>query len=242
MQFNALWDYFKFRVRGLPEPDAGPFEFLRENDLVFDIGANLGNYTAVFLGKKAKVVAVEPQAYCVDFLKLRFGKNPAVSILSCGIGASETEKEMMISSAHTLSSFNREWVDGVNKTERFLPGKAVWQKKALIKIRTLDSLIAEYGVPQYLKIDVEGYEQEVLRGLHHPVSYISFEYTIPELSKDAIGCVQLLMKIAGYEFLSLQEEQSGKWISAGDLEKEILDLEKKGNLAGGDIFARLKNK
>src|ERR1044071_8810959 len=125
MKMQALWDYFKFRVRGLPKPDAKPFEFIREGSLVFDVGANLGNYSALFLEKKAKVIAVEPQSYCVDFLKLRFRNNPSVKIIRCGLGAKEEEKELMVSSAHTLSSFNKEWVDGVNKTERFKPSNAV---------------------------------------------------------------------------------------------------------------------
>lgn len=240
MQLQALWDYFKFRVRGLPKPDAKPFDFIQPGSLVFDIGANLGNYSAVFLEKKAKIIAIEPQTYCVDFLRLRFGNNPAIKIIRCGLGAKEEEKELLISSAHTLSSFNKEWVDGVNKTERFKPSNAVWEKKESIPMRTVDSLISEYGLPSYLKIDVEGYEKEVLRGLHQPVERVSFEFTIPELASDASECVKLLSLIAKYEFMSIkQNEGTEKWISAGEIENEIRELEQAGVLAGGDIFARL---
>lgn len=240
MQLQALWDYFKFRVRGLPKPDEKPFDFIQPGSLVFDIGANLGNYSAMFLGKKAKIIAVEPQSYCVDFLKLRFRNNPSVKIIRCGLGAKEEEKELMVSSAHTLSSFNKEWVEGVNKTERFKPSNAVWEKKEKIPMRTVDSLISEYGLPSYLKIDVEGYEKEVLRGLHQPVEMVSFEFTIPELANDASDCVNLLSKIANYEFLSIkQEDGKEKWISASEIEKEIRELEQTDELVGGDIFARL---
>jgi FkbM family methyltransferase len=240
MQLQALWDYFKFRVRGLPKPDAKPFDFIQPGALVFDVGANLGNYSAVFLDKKAKVIAVEPQSYCVDFLRLRFGKNPDVKIIHCGLGAKEEEKEMMVSSAHTLSSFNKEWVEGVNKTERFKAGNAVWQKKEKVPMRTLDGLIQTYGLPSYLKIDVEGYEKEVLRGLHQPVEHVSFEFTIPELANDAIECVNLLAATGTYEFLSVKDEKDPKWISAAEIEKEVHELEQAGTLVGGDIFARLK--
>ncbi|CAN5779730.1 hypothetical protein BH11BAC7_BH11BAC7_16970 [soil metagenome] len=240
MQLQALWDYFKFRVRGLPKPDAKPFKFIEPGSLVFDIGANLGNYSAVFLEKKAKVIAVEPQSYCVDFLKLRFGNNSAIKIIRCGIGAQEEEKELMISSAHTLSSFNKEWVEGVNKTERFKPSHAVWEKKEKIPMKTVDGLIKEYGLPSYLKIDVEGYEKQVLRGLHQPVEWVSFEYTIPELAKDAMECIQLLTVIADYEFMSIKAiGVNEKWLSANEIETEIHELEKSGELLGGDIFARL---
>jgi FkbM family methyltransferase len=240
MKLQSLWDYFKFRVRGLPKPDAKPFDFIQPGWLVFDVGANLGNYSALFLEKKAKIIAVEPQSYCVDFLKLRFGNNPGVKIIHCGLGAKEEVKELMVSSAHTLSSFNKEWVDGVNKTERFKPSNAVWEKKEKIAMRTLDGLIGEFGLPSYLKIDVEGYEKEVLRGLHQPVKVVSFEFTIPELANDAVECVHLLTKIGEYEFLSIKEEGNSKWIAANELEQEIRQLEIKGELIGGDIFARLK--
>ncbi len=240
MQLQALWDYFKFRVRGLPKPDAKPFDFIQPGALVFDVGANLGNYSAVFIEKKAKVIAVEPQSYCVDFLKLRFANNAAIKILHCGLGAKEEEKVLLVSSAHTLSSFNKEWVEGVNKTERFKPSNAVWEKKEKIPMKTLDGLISKFGLPSYLKIDVEGYEKEVLRGLHQPVENVSFEFTIPELANDAVECVSLLTKIAAYEFLSIKEESGKeKWISSNEIEQEIRELEKSGKLLGGDIFARL---
>lgn len=238
MQLQALWDYFKFRVRGLPKPDAQPFAFIKEGWLVFDVGANLGNYSALFLEKKAKVIAVEPQSYCVDFLQLRFKNNASIKIIRCGLGAKEEEKELMVSSAHTLSSFNKEWVDGVNKTERFKPSNAVWEKKEKIPMRTLEGLIAAFGLPSYLKIDVEGYEKEVLRGLKQPVKMVSFEFTIPELANDAVECVQLLMQVGNYEFLSIGENKN--WISAEAIEREIRQLENAGELIGGDIFARLK--
>jgi FkbM family methyltransferase len=240
MQLQALWDYFKFRIRGLPKPDAGQFGFIQPGSLVFDVGANLGNYTAVFLEKKAKIIAVEPQSYCVDFLKLRFRGNAAVTILHCGLGAKEEEKELMVSSAHTLSSFNSDWVEGVNKTERFKPSNAVWEKKEKIPMKTLDGLISKYGLPSYLKIDVEGYEKEVLRGLHQPVERVSFEFTIPELANDAVECIQLLKNIGSYEFLSVTDDpKNEKWISADEIEKEIRSMENSGELVGGDIFARL---
>ncbi|MDQ3110740.1 MAG: FkbM family methyltransferase [Bacteroidota bacterium] len=240
MQLQALWDYFKFRVRGLPKPDTKPFDFIQPGSLVFDVGANLGNYSAVFLEKNAKVIAVEPQSYCIDFLKLRFGKNSAIKIIHCGLGANEEEKELMVSSAHTLSSFNKEWVEGVNKTERFKPSNAVWEKKERISMRTLDGLIKEYGLPSYLKIDVEGYEKEVLRGLSRPVETVSFEFTIPELANDAVECVRMLAAIGLYEFQSVKEDKSDTWISTDEIEKEIRELQNSGTLVGGDIFARLK--
>ncbi|HET6991916.1 MAG TPA: FkbM family methyltransferase, partial [Bacteroidia bacterium] len=208
--------------------------------LVFDVGANLGNYTQLFLDKKTKVIAVEPQTYCNDFLHLRFGKNKNVTLLKCGLGSTEEEKELLVSSAHTLSSFNSDWVKGVNVTERFKASNVNWEKKETIPMKTLEGLIREYGVPDYLKIDVEGYETEVLKGLRQKIAMVSYEFTIPELSDDAILCARLLSEIAPYEFLSiLDESRSGNWISLENIIKEILQLKNSNKLHGGDIFARL---
>jgi 2-polyprenyl-3-methyl-5-hydroxy-6-metoxy-1,4-benzoquinol methylase len=77
MKLKALFEYIKFRLRGYSAPDTESFAFVKPGMLVFDIGANRGNYTKVFLSKGARVIAVEPQEACVDFLKLRytFSKN-----------------------------------------------------------------------------------------------------------------------------------------------------------------------
>lgn len=241
MQIQALWDYFKFRIRGLPKPDASMFDFLKPGMLVFDVGANLGNYSQLFLDKKTKVIAVEPQSYCKDFLRLRFRGNPSIKILGIGLGAMEEKKELRVSSAHTLSSFNSEWIKGVNESERFKPSNAVWEKKEIIRMQTLDQLILQFGTPDYLKIDVEGYEKEVLKGLSRRINYISFEYTIPELTDDAIACIHILKKTGDYEFLSiLENENSVTWLDESEIEKQVLQLKKNGHLHNGDIFARLK--
>ena len=48
-------------------------EFIKEGDVVFDVGANKGNRTVIFLELGAKVVAVEPQKECYEHLTKRFG-------------------------------------------------------------------------------------------------------------------------------------------------------------------------
>jgi hypothetical protein len=62
----------------------------------------------------------------------------------------------------------------------------------LVKMTTLDLLIQEYGVPDYVKVDVEGYELEVLRGLTHPVRMISFECNLPEFCQESTECLNIL--------------------------------------------------
>ena len=61
---------------------------------------------------------------------------------------------------------------------------------------TLQDLISTYGAPAFVKIDVEGYEQNVIRGILSPVACLSFEVNFPEFRAEGKQCVDLLMHVA----------------------------------------------
>lgn len=164
-------------------------KFINPNDLVFDIGANNGNRVRPLLNIGAKVVAVEPQKECQNILKRKFGNK--IRIVPMGLGETEEIKDFFISNGHTLSSFSKEWIQSV-KEDRFKD--YTWDKSIKIKITTLDKLIEEYGLPKFIKIDVEGYELEVLKGLTCAVDLVSFEYTVPEQIQRAIDCISQIEK------------------------------------------------
>ena len=77
-----------------------------------------------------------------------------------------------------ISSLSSDWVRAVQKTGRFSEYK--WNRKQTVFIDTLDSLIAQYGVPAFMKIDVEGFEDQVVSGLSIPVGAISMEFNLPK--------------------------------------------------------------
>ena len=60
---------------------------------------------------------------------------------------------------------------------------------------TLDKLIEKYGEPVFIKIDVEGFELEVLKGLTRPVKLLSYEYTVPEQIDRVIECMEQIQKV-----------------------------------------------
>ncbi|MEO6303175.1 MAG: FkbM family methyltransferase, partial [Bacteroidia bacterium] len=184
--FKIVYQLFKEKVRRFAHPkiysenkvlflERKKFysTFLSENDLVFDVGANLGNRVEVFLSLKTMVVAIEPQTYCFEYLKTKFAGN--ISLLKIALGAKKDKMTMYINSrSSTISSLSKDWVNAM-KNSRFSDQE--WDKTTEVNVDTLDNLILQHGLPRFIKIDVEGFETEVLKGLSTSVPIISFEYT-----------------------------------------------------------------
>lgn len=214
--------------------------FIKKGDLVFDVGANVGNRVDTFLSLKAKVIAIEPQPHCRKILKLKFGNK--ISILDEGLGEKEEIKTMYISSSNTLSSFSKDWIDAVKK-KRFQEEE--WNQKKEIKLTTLDKLISLYGKPSFIKIDVEGFELQVLKGLTQVIKMISFEYTVPEQTSKAIECVQYLNSLCpNYRFnYSLGETMQMKLMNFVSYDEfmTIMLSESFQEFNNGDIYATIKD-
>jgi FkbM family methyltransferase len=167
-------------------------KFCKEGDLVFDIGANIGNRVEIFLALKTKVVAVEPQSFCRKVLRARFGNK--ITLINKGLGEKEEIKTMYISTlSNQISSFSKEWIDSVKK-DRFSTEN--WDRQEEMELTTLEKLITQFGIPSFVKIDVEGFEVNVLGGLITPVPSLSFEYTVPEEIGKVIACLDKLNHIS----------------------------------------------
>lgn len=164
--------------------------FIHSGDLVFDIGANVGNRIVPLLELGANVVAVEPQPKCVQTLNIRFGSS--IRIEPKGVDAKAGTMTMHISDNTVLSTFSEEWIEKT-KDERFKGND--WQKTQTIDMTTFDALIQKYGKPRFAKIDVEGYEKNVLSGLTQSIDFMSLEYAVPEQTDSLKECLDLLKAI-----------------------------------------------
>lgn len=165
-------------------------QFIQKGDLVFDIGANMGNRVASFVALGARIIAVEPQRDCCTFLKERFGNK--ITVVGKGVGDREDILDFYVADSNILSTFSKERIDQL-KPGRF--AEHSWQKAEKIAVTTLDNLIELYGVPSFIKIDVEGMEPEVLRGLSQKVKWISFEFTVPEETDKLLNCMEQVWTI-----------------------------------------------
>lgn len=224
------------------ERDAGRLEFYRQfitpGALVFDVGANIGNRSKIFVHLAGRVVAVEPQKRCVKILKMLQTQFPQLEIVCSALGASSGKAKMLISSDHTLSSLSEEWVESVKTSNRF--GGDVWRSRAVVQVQTMDDLIQEYGTPSFIKIDVEGYEDEVLAGLTSSVPAVSIEFT-PERMSQSFRSIDRLNALGLNSFNFVLGEATTLnlplWVSADNLKQHLLFYEG-DTVSFGDIYAK----
>jgi len=209
-------------------------KLINKGDLYFDIGAHLGEKSKPFIEKKIRTIMVEPLPICVKTLKKLYSKNSIVKIIPKGLGSKNTKKILSINKQMpTVSTFAKHWKSG-----RF--SNLTWSEKTQIQITTLDALIKKFGDPQYIKIDVEGYELNVLKGLSKKSGIISFEIT-SEFFSDAIKCLKHLKKLSYNSFTFSIGEQK-KFFSDWSDYKTIINLIKKeikkDKLFWADIYCK----
>ena len=208
-------------------------QFICENDLCFDIGANIGNRTEIFIELGARVIAVEPQQECAAEIKRSIGNRKGVVVIEKALGAVEKWQEMFvcsISEASTLSSeFVDEFKDSNNRT----------YCKELVPVTTLDRLIVEYGKPVFCKIDVEGFETEVLRGLSEPIKYMSLEFIAPFMNK-AVKCVEMLndlgMPLFNYSPYESMQFGQAEWVDSAAMIRVLNEMPEQ--ILAGDVYVK----
>ena len=161
--------------------------FVDPTSLVFDVGANVGNRIQALLWCGARIIAVEPQPDCIQILKETYRSNRQVVIVESAAGRSCGEANLFRARAvDPAASLSEEFITKTRKSGRF--AKRKYNKQILVKVLTLDSLIEAYGHPKFIKLDVEGYEENVLSGLSKGTDVLSFEWT-PELFEQASACM-----------------------------------------------------
>jgi FkbM family methyltransferase len=211
--------------------------FVSHGDLVFDIGAHVGDRTAAFRRLGARVVALEPQPALARTLRLLFGRDSAVTIESAAVGRAAGTTELMINIDNpTVSTASREFVAAARGAKGW-EGQ-IWSRRLEVPMTTLDDLIARHGLPAFVKIDVEGFEADVLAGLTRPVAALSFEFTTIQ-RRVALTCVERCRELGYRRFkAALGESQQfvqGDWVDGTTIARFIAALPHAAN--SGDVYA-----
>lgn len=177
---------------------------LKRADLIFDIGANVGDKTDIFLRAGARVVAVEPddrnQAILRErFLRHRLAAKP-VTIVGKAVSASCGVEAMWVDGpGSAFNTLSQKWVDalkGDKKRFEHTSDALEFRETRAVATTTLEHLMDTYGLPLFVKIDVEGFELNVLQGLRRSVPYLSFEVNLPEFRREGRQCIEILGGLA----------------------------------------------
>lgn len=209
--------------------------WIHQQTLCFDIGANHGDRTDIYLHLGGRVVAVEPHQECYSTLSFKYESNSRVTVLPFAVGEHSRVAEMSVGNIDKISTLSSEFRDFYSQYSFIL-----YDKRQLVQVITLDMLIEAHGLPYFCKLDIEGYELKALQGLTQAIPVIEFEFNAP-FKENAIQCVQLINQRGNYKFnLSTYENYTLHFSEFLDVDEFILRFRKlPDDILTGDIFACL---
>jgi FkbM family methyltransferase len=214
--------------------------FVRPGDLVFDVGAHLGDRTAAFAALGARVIALEPQPDVLRWLRRLVGRLDSVTVRGEALGPEPGIARLAVSRRNpTVSTLADGWRRAIGDANPGFEGVR-WQETVEVEVTTLDALIATYGVPSFCKIDVEGFEAEVLAGLSRTVPALSVEF-VAGATGVAAACVRRMADLGRYEFNAIPGEErefvSERWLDADGMCAWL--AAGADGAPSGDVYARL---
>jgi FkbM family methyltransferase len=211
--------------------------FVKSGDLVFDIGAHVGDRVAAFRRLGARVVAVEPQPALVKTLKLIYGRDRGVIIEALAVSRRPGMIDLKLNIDNpTVSTAS----DAFLRASHGAPGWEAqsWSKTIGVAATTIEALIERHGIPAFIKIDVEGLEAEVLAGLPLAVAALSFEFTTI-LPKVAADCITRCAALGYARYNAILGETHAlvhpRWLGAAEISAWLASLPLEAN--SGDVYA-----
>lgn len=241
----AEWWQWSMEVEDSSLPTFRPF--IHPGDLVFDIGANRGRKTYLFRKLGARVVAVDPlftfgNEFVPEFF-WKWRKDKAVIPVARAI---TTEREVEISINKFMpyvSSIDKRWMT-VSAHGTKHPEQPYYNPNAIIKRKvqgiTLDGLINIYGIPRFMKVDVEGFENQAIATLTTPVPALNMEFHQDWIPAQAMEHMDALGPYLWNYALDNQGAFAGEWTGRASLLATLgRKLTKEGKGSWGDIYGRL---
>lgn len=207
--------------------------FVAPDSLVFDVGANIGLYSELFLQLGARVVAIEPNESCHSHL-LRVAKGHRMSIEEKACGAMPGTADLNLSDSSGICTISRQWVDITRNSDLYAGSH--WVGVQTVPVTTLDALAARHGEPAHIKIDVEGYENQVLAGMSFMPRSLSFEFHTSMLPV-ALACLARLADnyVFNYVIADQVRFEMPRWVKALEMERMLATLPPQPDF--GDVYA-----
>jgi FkbM family methyltransferase len=234
---SLLIYYQPWRLAAMRRHYAGLIE---PGDLVFDVGAHVGNQSRCLAGVGARVVAIEPQPQFARWLRWLFRGDERVVVVETALGARPGKASLHPSPrTPTVASLSADWIAAVGSARSFAGVR--WAAPLDVPVTTLDALIERHGRPRFCKLDVEGFEAEILRGLAQPIPLLSFEY-VPAAIAIACEAVELLAALGPYRFnATVGERRVFLWPAWREPATALAWLRaRRPDERSGDVYARLE--
>jgi FkbM family methyltransferase len=210
--------------------------FFEKGDVVFDVGANQGEYSEAFALEGAQVIAIEPNiAYRLRLNAL--ARTHTITPVFVALSDSDGAAKLNVCSTpgySTLLSPQSEWIEG---SPDYVDVE--WTDLLEVPLTTMDALADKYGQPVFVKIDVEGFELNVLRGMSFSPRHLSFEFGArrKELGQECLR--ELASK--GYRFRPILgrdfEYATAEWMDHAEA-VQWLEAFTTSQAEYGDMFAR----
>lgn len=163
-------------------------------NLVFDVGANQGVKSQLFLALGKQVVAVEPMPDCARHLQEMTRKYRELKVVQAAVSEKIGGALLQLGNHHEISTLSSKMVAAYT-----VPGKVSWNGTLEVVTTTLDELFSRFGRPDFLKLDCEGHDHVILKTLHEPLQIIEFEF-LEKFTQDATIAVSYLTTLAEYRF------------------------------------------
>jgi FkbM family methyltransferase len=158
------------------------YTYIKTSELIFDIGANIGQYALKFsevVGQEGRVICFEPDYKNFSFLNFNININKCknVECLNMGLGMERNDKVFFrdTKTGGRMGSFDKLYV-----RDKFEGNTEI------VKVDTIANMVEIYGVPDFVKIDVEGFEESVVNGAEEFNTKTKYLIEIRDKSKENI--------------------------------------------------------
>jgi FkbM family methyltransferase len=158
--------------------------------LIFDVGANVGDKAHVFAQLADRVICFEPDPRLARDLRIRFRHQPQMVIVQAAVSNREGTLPLHTyddgSAYNTLNAKQHDHAISLHQTHQVIE----------VPVTTLTAAIHQYGLPDFLKVDVEGHELEVFSSLTQLPPMLSFEANLPAFQNETLHIIDHLERLA----------------------------------------------